>query len=156
SKRDMSRYGRPRVAALWAVVVLALISWGRFPLIAQTTGVTGVVKDGGGHAVAGALVKVRSEALGLAFMVVSQEQGQYRIPNLPRGNYTIQAFGVTAQGNSADAVEVGSGKPRVVDIVLSAPLHVPVREKRFNDDDYTKLLPEGPAKRVVAGKCAFC
>lgn len=152
----MSRHGRPPVATLGAILVAALMSSSRLPLIAQTTGLSGVVKDAEGHAVAGALVKVRSDVLGLAFMVVSQEEGQYRTPTLPRGSYTVQAFGVDAQGSSSDPIEIESGKPRKVDIVLSAPLHVPAREKRLNDDDYTKLLPEGPAKRVVAGKCSFC
>src|SRR6266571_9833 len=152
----MSRYGRLRVANLWAILVTALISSSLLPLHAQTTGLTGVVKDAEGHAVAGALVKVRSDALGLAFMVVSEDQGQYRTPSLPRGSYTVQAFGVDAQGSSIDPIEIGSGKPRKIDVVLSVPLHVPAREKRLNDDDYTNLLPEGPAKRVVAGKCAFC
>jgi streptogramin lyase len=151
----MSR-SRLRVATPLAILVAALVLSSRMSLIAQTTGLTGVIKDTEGHAVAGALVKVRSEPLGLAFTVVSREQGQYRTPNLPRGTYTVQAFGVDAQGSSSDPIEVGSGTSRKVDIVLGAPLHVPAREKRFNDDDYTKLLPEGPAKRVVAGKCAFC
>jgi streptogramin lyase len=152
----MSRYGRPQVATLWAILLVALISSSRLPLIAQTTGVTGVIKDAAGHAVAGALVKVRSEPLGLAFMVVSREQGQYSTPNLPRGSYTVQAFGADAQGSSTSPIEIVGGKPRTIDIVLSGPLHVPARQERLNDDDYTKLLPEGPAKRVVAGKCAFC
>src|SRR5262249_228740 len=144
-----------RVATLWAFMIAALISSSRLPVIAQTTIVTGIVKDAAGHTVAGALVKVRSEPLNLAFMVVSQEQGQYRTPNLPRGKYMVQAFAIDAQGRLTEPIEVGGGKPTKADIVLSAPLHVPTREKRFNDDDYTNLLPEGPAKRVVAGKCAF-
>jgi len=118
--------------------------------------VNGVVKDAEGHGVAGALVKVRSDALGLAFTVVSREQGQYRTPSLPRGSYTVQAFGVDAQGSSIEPIEIGGGKTLKVDVVLSVPLPMPAREKRLNDDDYTKLLPEGPAKRVVAGKCSFC
>src|SRR5262245_28494435 len=153
----MSRSARHlRVAIRCATIVVAVVSSSHVPLIAQAAGLTGVIKDAQGRAVVGALVKVRSESLGLAFMVVSQEQGQYRTPNLPRGNYTVQAFGVDAQGGSSDPIELGGGKPRKVDIALTAPLHIPAPEKRFNDDDYTRLLPEGPAKRVVAGKCAFC
>ncbi len=50
------------------------------PLDAQSAGVSGVVKNAAGEPVAGALVKVRSEELGLGFMVVSQERGRYRRP----------------------------------------------------------------------------
>ena len=142
--------------AMMLVAALALISSSRLPLNAQATGVTGVVKDAAGKTVAGALVKVRSEALGLGFMVVSQEQGQYRTPSLPPGTYTVQAFGADSQSGSTDPVQIGSGQQPRMDVVLGVPLQVPAREKRLNDDDLTTLLPEGAAKRVVAGKCAFC
>ena len=138
------------------LAALAILSSSRLPVTAQTSALTGVVKDAAGNAVAGALVKVRSESLGLGFMVVSQEQGQFRTPALPRGKYTVQALGADSQSGPLEPVEVGGGQPQKIDLVLKAPLHIPAREKRFNDDDYTKLLPEGAAKRVVAGKCSFC
>jgi virginiamycin B lyase len=135
---------------------VAITASARMPLEAQNASLTGVIRNAAGEAVAGALVKVRSEGLGLGFMVVSQEQGRYNIPNLLPGKYTVQGFGGDSQSGPMEPVEIGTGQPRKLDLVLSAALKVPPREKRLTDADYAKLLPEGPAQRVVAGKCAFC
>jgi streptogramin lyase len=128
----------------------------RLPLQAQTTGVIGVVKNAGGAPLAGALVKVKSESSGLGFMVVSQVGGQFKTPNLLPGKYSIRGFGGDSQSETTQTVEVALGQRQKVDLTLSSPLKIPLRQKRMTNDDYTNLLPEGPAKRVVAGKCSFC
>ena len=52
----------------------------------SNSAVSGVVKDASGQPVAGAYVRVRSADMGFTFMVVSQEQGRYRTPNLLPGS----------------------------------------------------------------------
>ena len=138
------------------LAVAALLVLGALPLRAQHTTIAGTVKDVAGEPVAGALVKVSNQEHGVGFMVVSQAQGRYSTPNLFPGKYTLQAFGGTHQAPTVGPVEVGKDQQVKVDLMLSAPLHIPPRLKRLTDEDYAKLLPDGEAKRVVAGKCGFC
>ncbi|OFV94931.1 MAG: hypothetical protein A3H28_09845 [Acidobacteria bacterium RIFCSPLOWO2_02_FULL_61_28] len=77
--------------ALILLMSVAMIASSRFPVQAQDTSITGVVRSAAGEPVAGALVKVRSEALGLGFMVVSQTQGRYSTPHLLPGLYSIRS-----------------------------------------------------------------
>jgi len=140
-------------------MAVAMIASSRLPLEAQNTRITGVSKNAAGEPVAGALVKIRSEDLGLGFMVVSQAQGQYVTPNLLPGKYTVQGFGGGYQSAPAGPVEVRSGQQGKMDLVLSAPLRLPPREKRMTDDDYDKLMPEGEQARVkesLVNRCKLC
>ena len=121
---------------------------------AQTAAITGTVSNAAGQKVEGALIKILGDA-GIGYTVVSQAQGKFATPALPNGKYTLQAFGGDLQSAESGAVNV-QGSPQTSDVVLNRPLSVPAREKRMTDDDFTKLLPEGPAKRVIGGKCAFC
>ena len=79
----------------------------------------------------GALVKISSEGLGLAFMVVSQGQGRYSAPNLLSGKYMVRAFGGGYQSASAGPVEMASGQQERTDLVLNIPLQIPPRAKRM-------------------------
>ena len=136
---------------------LALIAPACFTLAAQNTSIKGVVKNGAGEPVAGALVKVRSEYRGLGFMVVSQEKGRFSTPNLLPGKYAVQAFGGNTQSVPGEPIEVSKGRERSVNLVLNAPLRIPPRPKQMTDADYQKLMPEGGvAKTYVAGKCTSC
>ena len=155
-RTDSARGSR---AAMILVLAVAVIASGSFSLEAQNSGVTGVVRSASGDPVAGALVKVRSEKLGLGFLVVSQAQGRYSTPSLLPGKYMVQGFGGTHQSAPAAPVEVGSGRPGKMDVVLSAPLRIPPREKRTTDDDYRKLIPEADnpfIKNSFAPICSEC
>ena len=90
-QKPMARHLRLAQGNRRAIVILALVAaFVRLPLAAQNTSITGVVKSSSGQAVAGALVRVRSEPLGLGFMVVSQAQGRYNTPSLLPGKYPVQ------------------------------------------------------------------
>jgi streptogramin lyase len=129
------------------------------PLEAQNTGIAGVVKDATGQPVAGAIVKIENDGLGLAFTVVSQGEGRYLSPSLPTGKYQVQAFGGSTQGISAGPVDVGSGRQVRVDVVLNAPLQIPAVAKRLTDADYAKWMPASdPAeiKEIAISDCKEC
>ena len=138
------------------VIAALLVSLGGLPARAQNIAITGTLKDANGEPVAGALVKIRNEELGLGFLTVSQEKGRYSIPNLVPGKYIIQAFGASNQSAAAAPLEIGTGQQRTTDLVLGAPLHVPPREKRMTDADYEKVMPEGEGKNVVINWCVTC
>lgn len=66
-------------------------------VLAQTISadLTGTIYDPSGAVIAGAQVVAKNEATGLVNSTVSTSSGQYRISNLPPGNYTVT---VTMQG----------------------------------------------------------
>lgn len=140
------------------MIAVAMIFSSR-SLEAQSAGITGVVRNVSGEMVSGALVKVRSEALGLGFMVVSQGQGQYGTPNLLPGKYTVQGFGAGFQSAPGVGLEVSSGRQEKVDLILSIPLPIAPRAKRLTDEDYEKLMPEekeGGIKQILVSDCKEC
>src|SRR5262249_47421377 len=128
---------------------------GSLLLEAQTSGISGVVKSSAGEPVAGALVRVSSQDLGLTFMVVSQQQGRYSTPTLLPGKYVVQTFGGTSQSNP-NSLEVSRTQQRTSDLTLNVPLQISRREKRMTDEDFEKLRPEGPGKKLGADQCATC
>jgi virginiamycin B lyase len=128
------------------------------PLEAQTTGLAGVVKNAAGQPVAGALVKIRCDSLGLAFTVVSLEQGRYDAPHLVPCKYEVQSFGGANQSPPAP-INLAAGEQAKLDLILSAPLKLPALEKRLTDDDYAKLMPDSdPAeiKQITISDCKEC
>jgi len=122
-----------------------------------TSNVTGVVKNASGQPVAGAFVKVASADSGrLTYMVVSQDKGRYSSPSLPPGKYMVQGFGGGYQSASAAPVEVASGQPGKMDLDLSVPQKTYPPPKKFTDEEYVKLMPEGEGKKILLTKCVIC
>jgi streptogramin lyase len=138
-----------------SLLVIVAILCGSLLLEAQTNGISGVVKGSAGEPVAGALVRVSSQDLGLTFMVVSQQQGRYSTPTLLSGKYAVQAFGGTSQSNPTP-LEVSRNQQGTMDLTLNVPLQIPTRDKRMTDEDFEKLMPEGPGKKLAADQCATC
>ncbi|MBF8305991.1 MAG: hypothetical protein HW398_1179, partial [Acidobacteria bacterium] len=143
-------------AAAIVVLLLAVIAFSRSPLEAQTTTVSGIVKNASGTPVEGATVRVRSTDLGLTFLVVSQAQGRYATPNLLPGKYVVEAFGGGYQSNPSGPVEVASGRPGKADAALTVAQKVTPPEKRMTNADYEKLMPEADAKRLITSRCVLC
>src|SRR5712691_10198995 len=110
------------------ITILAAIALGS-PLGAQITGLAGVVTSAAGQPVAGALVKIRCDSLGIAFTIVSQEQGRYSAPHLVPCKYEVQSFGGANQSPPAGPVDLSTGQQAKVDLILSAPLKLPALEK---------------------------
>src|SRR5687767_5948672 len=89
-----ARGGKPMsVARPVVVLVLALISWVTpTTLFAQATGaeILGVVKDESGGVLPGVGVTVTNVDTGVTRSLVTAEDGRYRAPDLPVGNYEVQ------------------------------------------------------------------
>ncbi|HYR83920.1 MAG TPA: carboxypeptidase regulatory-like domain-containing protein [Terriglobia bacterium] len=152
--RPFNGFYNKRFLCDWFVIVAILC--GSLSLNAQTTGISGVVKSSAGEPVTGALVRVSSQDSGLTFMVVSQQQGRYSTPTLLSGKYIVQAFGGISQSNPSSPVEVSGTQQGTMDLTLNVALQIPPREKRMTDEDYEKLMPEGPGKKLAADQCATC
>jgi hypothetical protein len=78
--------------AVWPVALLLLLTIAA-PVFAQNAAGTilGVVKDSQGGAVTGATVTVRSTESGLTRELKTTDDGSYRAPAMPVGNYSIKA-----------------------------------------------------------------
>ena len=139
--------------------VILLATAGLSPLCGQTPGITGTVKSAAGQPVSGALVKVKSDGLGIGFMVVSQTEGRFTTPALPPGRYQVQTFGGHKQGVAASPVEVKSTGAAKIDLILSNPLEVKPLSPRLTDDDYAKLMPASEPeeiRQIAISDCKEC
>ena len=102
-----------------ALAVLAVFSFGTVSK-AQTivTGeISGVVTDPSGAVVANVTVNAKSESYGDTRKVVSNQQGEYRVPLLPPGAYTVSATGAGFQP-TVENVTVSLGQVTAVPIKL--------------------------------------
>jgi streptogramin lyase len=117
-----------------------------------------VLKNSAGEPVAGAVVKIRSDEMGLAFLSVSQEQGMYTSPTLRPGKYSVQAFGGNIQSEPSELVQVSNGQAKM-DLVLKTPLQILPRERRMTDEDYGKSMPletDLKIRLTIAHTCNEC
>ncbi len=82
-------------------MMLAAVAAGCAPVaLAHAASVTGMVTSPDGQAFRGAFVQAENQQTKILVSVLSDNQGRYRIPNLPAGDYRIQ---LRAPGFAADA-----------------------------------------------------
>src|SRR5262249_58191982 len=85
-----------------------------------TGGISGIVQDSGQAVVAGAQVTVSNKATGLVRPTKTNDAGQFNVPVLPAGTYTVQ---VEMQGFSKlvqDDVTVNVGSTATLRLELRA------------------------------------
>lgn len=141
-------------SAAWMAVLLGMGSL-QFAVGQDNSGViTGVVKDASGQAVAGAFVKAKNAERRLQFMVISQDQGRYRLANLPAGKYKVRGIGGGWQSDAVAVVEVADGKQAALDLNLTARQPDPPAPP--TPGELEKLLPEAAGKEIVKTRCTAC
>jgi hypothetical protein len=99
-----------------ALLLLACFARGQSP---GTGAIAGTIYDPAHHAVAGAAVQAENEATHVTRSVSTDSNGEFRIPLLEPGTYTV---GVTANGFAvakADAVQVTVSETRSLDVALT-------------------------------------
>jgi hypothetical protein len=110
---------RPNLgAALLTTLILCLFTLPAFSQDSAT--LSGTITDSAGAAVAGATVTVTSAQDASARSAITSDEGYYSLPQLRPGIYKVV---VTQQGFKqarVDALEVGLGQNRAVDLVLEA------------------------------------
>lgn len=128
--------------------------------------VKGVVTSSSGEPLPGAYVKVVNEERRVAFMVISQGQGQYIVSNLPAGKYTVQGVGKGFQSKPAP-VSVAAGKPAIADLSLTMPQAAtlpngwPGRPGNVGGVEMWVHEPQTPlvddeGKQIIQSKCMQC
>ena len=74
-----------------SVLSLALVVMASGTACAQNAQITGTLKDSSGGVLPGATVTARNEETGLTRTAVTEAAGDYRLPALPPGRYTVTA-----------------------------------------------------------------
>jgi Carboxypeptidase regulatory-like domain len=101
-----------RACLLFAIIVPA------WPAHAQQTGViSGRVADSGGGVLPGVTVEARSDVLPVPRVVATGADGEYRLPALPPGTYTL-TFVLAGMQNVTRTAEVQLSLETVVDATL--------------------------------------
>src|SRR4029453_6420090 len=118
---------------LFTLVVCVGVATGGWAQLAEQTGLVGTVTDSGGGVVPGAAVTAVNVGTQDTYETVTNEQGQYNIPNVRIGRYsltielqgfkTFQVTGVQVAGNQVvrhDAVLDGGAAPETVSVEAKA------------------------------------
>lgn len=106
-------------ASLFFVIVAMVFSInGRAWAQAQTSTITGTATDPSGAALAGAKVQVTNTETNASQSTVTDAQGRYSIPDLPVGNYSVQASQSGFQTVVQKGVTLTVGSTVVVNLQL--------------------------------------
>ena len=119
---------------------------------AEFTGViSGVVQKASGEPAAGAFVKAMNTDRKQVFLVISQDQGRFRLSNLPPGKYKVQGTGGGMQSEAGALTELAAGQQATVNLSLTGPQ--PGIPKPVPASEYPKYMKEGKGKDLVMAKC---
>jgi hypothetical protein len=105
-----------RKVCFWMVLLLVLLpslSYGQ-----QTGAVAGKVTDSGGGVLPGVTVEARSDVLPAPRSTTTGSLGEYRLPALPPGRYTL-TFELSGMGKATKQVDVQLAREAAADVTLS-------------------------------------
>ncbi len=140
-----------RVAGIWIAFLAALVMAAPAPTLAQnaalsTGGIRGEVADPSGAVIPGATIVVRNDAGRVVAKTTSNAAGEYSIPGLPAGRYSIW---VTAQGfaaYTAPQVIVTTGRTRTV----NPTLQIEVQQQQVQVHAETTHISTSPSNNASA------
>src|SRR5712675_1678956 len=105
---------------IWAVVgLIALFSCANGWAQVSTGSISGNVLDASGSAISGATIKIQNVDTGLLREVVSDDGGRYVAPQLPVGNYSVEASQTGFQTELRKGLELTVGRDLVVNLQLT-------------------------------------
>ena len=103
---------------LWLLVLWLLVLVPGSAAAQQTGNIIGKVIDTGGGVLPGVTVEARSEVLPAPRVTTTEPSGEYRLPALPPGNYTI-TFVLSGMRTATRQAQVQLAQDTVVDATLS-------------------------------------
>jgi hypothetical protein len=101
-------------------LLLALCLFSSAAAVAQTTfgSITGTVTDASGAAVPGAHIKATEKSSGYSYETQSNQEGNYTVPDLRQGDYTVIATATGFQESQVNDIKLEAREIRRVDIVM--------------------------------------
>src|SRR5437879_5894244 len=104
---------RSKFALLLLLCLSAVATYAQFKASLQ-----GTVMDSGGAAIANAHVQVVEQTTGLTREATTSDQGFYRIPELPPGQYTVTVEAPGFKAAVSKNVDVKAEEPQGLDVTL--------------------------------------
>jgi hypothetical protein len=102
-----------------AVLMISVFLGGQLAVAQLTTGtISGVVQDASGAAIAGASVTIKNLDTGTVRTVATDSGGRYNAPDLPLGNYQVEAQQTGFQTETRLGINLTVGREAVVDLSL--------------------------------------
>jgi hypothetical protein len=125
-----------RRCLLLIVAALLLVSAAAEAQTVAIAQISGVVKDESGGVLPGAEVTITQTATGLTRFVIAGSQGEYVLPNLPTGPYTLEAklSGFSTFQQSGIVLQVGASP------VINITLHVGAMEETVTVEAAASLI----------------
>jgi virginiamycin B lyase len=115
--------------------------------------ISGSVKGADGAAFQGAFVEAQNIATKIRVLVLSDEQGRYRIEKLPAGEYRMQVRAVGFRAEPRSGVKLASGKTASQDFSLQKGT---VRWSDISMWQAKQLWPSGKGQEIMLARCATC
>ena len=121
--------------------------------VSRAATVTGTVKGSDGAPFQGAFVEAQNVKTKINVIVLSDRQGQYRIENLPAGDYRLQIRAVGFKADPITGVNLAADKKASYDFALQQGM------VHWNDISFyqaRQLWPAGKGKDLIVARCGSC
>src|SRR5215471_9565834 len=106
------------VSQMIIVVAVIMLATGHLHAQGATASISGTVQDPTGAAIPGASITVKNVGTAFTRTVISDDQGRYVAPELPIGEYEVQASLAGFQTVVRRGISLTVGSQRVVDLTL--------------------------------------
>jgi cytochrome c5 len=134
-----------------------ILSLAALLLLAGTMGraatLTGTVKGTDGAPFQGAFVEAQNVKSKINVIVLSDRQGQYRIENLPAGDYRLQIRAVGFKADPVAGVSLAADKNASYDFALQQGM---VHWNDISMYQAKQLLPAAKGKDLIVARCDSC
>jgi virginiamycin B lyase len=115
--------------------------------------VTGTVKGTEGAPFEGAFVEAENTQTRVAVIVLSRNDGRFRIENLPAGDYRLQIHAVGFRADSRTGVHLAANQEASYDFALQKGV---VRWSDISFYQAKQLWPEAKGKDLIVADCSSC
>src|SRR5258708_4957992 len=115
--------------------------------------ITGTVKDPDGALFQGAFVQAQNTKMRMAFIVLSDSQGRYRIENLTAGEYQVQIKATGYRADPRSGVSLTADQNASFDFALQKAA---IRWNELSIYQAKQLLPASAGKDTLFQQCFVC
>src|ERR1700753_3226891 len=108
---EISLWARRRSLAAWAALLLLILGTAYLAVAQETTGtIAGNVSDSTGAGVVGAKATTTNTQTNIVRSTVTDSAGQYTLPSLPAGTYSLSVEMNGFQGQNTDSIFIDASQ----------------------------------------------